>query len=193
MDVRIFSVRTRSQFSPASFSMLMTVRFSTPQGRAVPRTELPSTRQSRIRPTVSCGSRTSVPNGFSRASDNRFPNWWHLSAEYCGVRLRLSPSRFCTNGTSFWTLLSSGEGSKMAVDLNNPALGLSEVRPREWLALRTGPNSVVRPTGSEPATFCLVDSRSIRTELRAQMAKGQQFRFGNGFRWPFCFTCSHVV
>src|ERR1039458_3031 len=68
----------RSQFSPASFSMASTVLGCTSHSRAVARTDVPSTRQCRMRTTVSLGRRTSVPKGFSRGSQDRLPHCWHL-------------------------------------------------------------------------------------------------------------------
>lgn len=47
----------------------------------------------------------------------------------------------------------------MAVDLNNPALGLPEVKPRKQFALRVGPN-LVPVAGIEPATSRLALRRS---------------------------------
>jgi hypothetical protein len=77
-DVSDLLAMIRSPLSPASLSMARTVFGPTSHRRAVARTDVPSTRQRRIRITVSFGSRTSAPNGFSCGSMNRLPHRWHL-------------------------------------------------------------------------------------------------------------------
>jgi hypothetical protein len=50
----------------------------------------------------------------------------------------------------------------MTVDLNNPALGLPEARPREQLALQVGLFNVADRPGFQPRTSRLVIGSSMR-------------------------------
>src|SRR5579862_1180126 len=74
-----FALGIDRDFFRSLVSMLSTVLGSTSHSRAVPRTLLPSTRQWRIRHTVSFGRRTSAPKGFCCDSEKRLPHCWHLN------------------------------------------------------------------------------------------------------------------
>ena len=80
----------------------------------------------------------------------------------------------------------------MTVDLNNPALGLPEVRPRKQFVLQAGPSKLADLEGFQPSTRRLVIGLYALRYRPAGMSKRPAVPVWRLVLLAFCFV-QHLV